>query len=354
MGWTVLYIAFGVVALWLLGEVLLQYKARLRWRLLAFAGFSCVVVGVLVYPSRALIGVGTLAFAAGQTLVTLSFRRGFSTGWALGGRPGASKRRKGSPAPDEPPLEFSEVTEGSGDPAHTAAGDGAGDRQGVPGAGEPPEPALYRPEPMPDEDTGGYGRYGDTRYGDPGRGEDAYAATAGAGYGYPGGDQGYADGQNGQGSQNGQGGHDGYAYAGYDDGYGSYAPGPAAAQAAWPGQEQGGYGYSGDGYQQGGGWSEPYPGGQEHGHGQGYAGTGEPYPGTGPYPGGPGPYGSGAAHDPYAGTYDTPPGGVWMPQQREGGGADRTDAPAADQQAYPYQAPPGYSSGGYDEQQYRY
>ncbi|MET7317817.1 hypothetical protein ABZX83_21070, partial [Streptomyces thermoviolaceus] len=31
MGWAVLYIAFGVVALWLLGEVLLQYKARLRW-----------------------------------------------------------------------------------------------------------------------------------------------------------------------------------------------------------------------------------------------------------------------------------------------------------------------------------
>ena len=48
MGWTVLYIAFGVVALWLLGEVLLQYKARLRWRLLAFAGFLCVVLGVLI------------------------------------------------------------------------------------------------------------------------------------------------------------------------------------------------------------------------------------------------------------------------------------------------------------------
>ncbi|CAM5566788.1 hypothetical protein SVIOM74S_02521 [Streptomyces violarus] len=29
MGWAVLYIAFGIVALWLLGEVLLQYKARL-------------------------------------------------------------------------------------------------------------------------------------------------------------------------------------------------------------------------------------------------------------------------------------------------------------------------------------
>ena len=39
MGYTVLYIAFGIVALWLLGEVLLQYKARLRWRVLAFCGF---------------------------------------------------------------------------------------------------------------------------------------------------------------------------------------------------------------------------------------------------------------------------------------------------------------------------
>lgn len=45
MGMTVLYIAFGFVALWLLAEVLMQYKARLRWRLLAFAGFVGVVAG---------------------------------------------------------------------------------------------------------------------------------------------------------------------------------------------------------------------------------------------------------------------------------------------------------------------
>ncbi|MEU2879610.1 hypothetical protein ABZ651_25840, partial [Streptomyces sp. NPDC007070] len=86
MGWTVLYIAFGVVALWLLGEVLLQYKARLRWRLLAFAGFLCVVVGVLM-PSVLVIALGTAAFAVGQTFVTLSFRRGFAAGWAVS-RPG--------------------------------------------------------------------------------------------------------------------------------------------------------------------------------------------------------------------------------------------------------------------------
>lgn len=100
MGWTVLYIAFGIVALWLLGEVLLQYKARLRWRLLAFAGFACVVVGVLM-PSVFVIAVGAIAFATGQTYVTLSFRRGFSTGWAIGGSPGESRRRR-SGAPGTP------------------------------------------------------------------------------------------------------------------------------------------------------------------------------------------------------------------------------------------------------------
>ena len=79
MGWTVLYVAFGIVALWLLGEVLLQYKARLRWRLVAFVGFLLVVIGV-VLPSVPVIAVGAAGFAVGQTFVTLSFRRGSSTG----------------------------------------------------------------------------------------------------------------------------------------------------------------------------------------------------------------------------------------------------------------------------------
>lgn len=97
MGWTVLYIAFGLVALWLLGEVLLQYKARLRWRLLAFAGFLGVVIGVLL-ASVPVIVFGTLAFATGQTFVTLSFRRGFSTGWAIGGSPGRAAGGAGAAA----------------------------------------------------------------------------------------------------------------------------------------------------------------------------------------------------------------------------------------------------------------
>ena len=62
MGWTVLYIACGIVALWLLAEVLIQYKARLRWRALAFVGFLTVVVGV-VLPSIVVIVLGAIAFA---------------------------------------------------------------------------------------------------------------------------------------------------------------------------------------------------------------------------------------------------------------------------------------------------
>ncbi|MEU5210737.1 hypothetical protein [Streptomyces sp. NPDC020742] len=94
MGWTILYIAFGLVAVWLLGEVLLQYKARLRWRLLAFAGFLAVVVGVVI-PSVIVIGLGLIAFAFGQTQVTLSFRKGFTTGWAIGGRGGENRAEGG-------------------------------------------------------------------------------------------------------------------------------------------------------------------------------------------------------------------------------------------------------------------
>ncbi|NJP68540.1 hypothetical protein HCJ92_20150, partial [Streptomyces sp. ventii] len=104
MGWTVLYLAFGLVALWLLGEVLLQYKARLRWRVLAFCGFLGVVFGVIIH-NVPVIALGAVAFATGQTLVTLSFRNGFSTGWSLGGKPGSSRRRRGmepmAPLPEE-------------------------------------------------------------------------------------------------------------------------------------------------------------------------------------------------------------------------------------------------------------
>ncbi|MER5180862.1 hypothetical protein ABT009_21225 [Streptomyces sp. NPDC002896] len=309
MGWTVLYIAFGIVALWLLGEVLLQYKARLRWRLLAFVGFLGVVLGVLM-PSVVVIGVGAAAFAVGQTYVTLSFRRGFSTGWALSGVPGVGKSRKGEPSRQEPTLEVTgleaeehaehgygyadtdadapapaQADEGAfayayaGDGTYQQPGDGTY-RQGGDGA------PVYEPQPMPD-DTGQYGVYG----------------------------------------------HPNSAYE------------PAASA-----QQNAGYGYDGYGQQQ-------Y---DAYGNQQQYAEYSDPYAATGTYGGQPQydaygqQYQGGYTQDPYAATAygtETPPGGVWVPQQRDG-----------DQQQYggelpPEQAYPQQDQGGYDtgyNQQYRY
>ncbi|GAA2805791.1 hypothetical protein [Streptomyces showdoensis] len=268
MGWTVLYIAFGVVALWLLGEVLLQYKARLRWRLLAFSGFLGVVLGVLL-PSVVVIIVGAVAFAVGQTYVTLSFRRGFSTGWALGGSPGASRRRRGGGrgAKEGPTLEVSDL---SYEPAEPAA-ESAFPEEAFP---EPEEVRaagatdVYEPQPMP-EDTGQYAVYG-------------------ASYEQQ---QPYAD-----------------SYAG---GY----------------EQQPGYDYGTGGQQQYAAYSDPYIGQQT------YQDAGQQYGGYQQQP----------YADPYAPsyTYDTPPGGVWVPQQRD----TEQPQPQQDQQGH-------YGYG--EDQQYRY
>ncbi|MFB6841112.1 hypothetical protein [Streptomyces sp. NPDC056361] len=285
MGWTVLYIAFGVVALWLLGEVLLQYKARLRWRVLAFCGFLGVVLGVLM-PSVAVIVVGAVAFAVGQTYVTLSFRRGFSTGWAIGGSPGASRRRRsGAPVQAGPTLEVTELSYGAedteygtadpaADTAHRPADDGA--------------TAVYEPEPMP-EDTGQYGVYdgGHNAADNYATGYDAYTP----GYEQP-------------------------AQAGYEQ--------PAYDQASY--QQQPAYDYGAAGQQQYATYSDPYIGPGTDG--QQYA----------PY-----------YADPYAPsyTYDTPPGGVWVPQQR-----DTEPDPNQPQPQAP--GPYGYEQHPDDRQQYRY
>ncbi|QNE77904.1 hypothetical protein F0344_27855 [Streptomyces finlayi] len=270
MGWTVLYIAFGIVALWLLGEVLLQYKARLRWRLLAFGGFLGVVIGVLI-PSVLVIALGAIAFATGQTYVTLSFRQGFSTGWAIGGSPGESRRRRGRaerPETREPVLQVSDLE-------YTA---------------EPEGPAaVYAPEPLPD-DTGQYGVYS----------ESAYAATGGGG------------------SRTEQGEAQYDAYAPYPD---HHQP----VQDAFTGQ---------DGYAtQGTPGQDTHAGQYDYGTGrQSYAAYSDPYIGTGTT-GGSAPYGSydsyGNGYDSYGGQQqyaepspqqygETPPGGVWVPHQREG------------------------------------
>lgn len=364
MGWTVLYIAFGVVALWLLGEVLLQYKARLRWRLLAFVGFLVVVLGVLI-PNVVVIGLGAAAFAVGQTYVTLSFRSGFSAGWAVAGRSGflarfGKKGRRGEEGEhQDPTLEVSdlEAAEGAyapgkgadadfGDFGHSPAG-GVGDDAYGTGAGTyqqgddfdrdydrddvftPARPlrpteagnaAVYEPQPLPD-DTGSYGVYSDA----------AFAAAAGQDQPYAGAgqDQSYA-----AAAQNGDQtyGYDGYT--GYD-------------------QQQ--YGYDASGQQQYAAYSDPYIG-------QGYGGTS--------YDSGydQQQYGSqGYGQDQYGngGYGETPASGVWVPQQRN------TDDPffggeLPPQQQYPYQDDDsgkgqgaadgnGQTQGnGFDEQQYRF
>ncbi|WP_326669315.1 hypothetical protein [Streptomyces canus] len=319
MGWTVLYIAFGIVALWLLGEVLLQYKARLRWRLLAFVGFLGVVLGVLM-PSVVVIGLGAIAFAVGQTYVTLSFRRGFEQGWAvnppaaLGGLTGGKKsRRERGPEVSDPEA---------GDAAH---GDEAGYDQGrpdtsgyghddydrddvfTPARSAAPTAAettsVYEPQPLPD-DTGSYGIYndssyaGDQSYASAGQTQDQYAtAAADQTYGYDG-------------------------YSGYD-------------------QQQ--YGYDQAGQQQYAAYSDPYIGTQTYGAGSYDASYGGQQQFTQ------------QGYDQYGGTYggETPAGGVWVPQQR-------TDEPYGgelpqEQGYYPDNDGQGQQNQGqgYDEQ-YRF
>lgn len=291
MGWTVLYIAFGIVALWLLGEVLLQYKARLRWRVLAFVGFLGVVVGVLI-ASVVVIGLGAIAFAVGQTYVTLSFRRGFAEGWAVrrmdeGDGP-LAKRRRGKGDDENPDPEAdgpdASVTAGYADAAFDgygqqkdpfaergSYGDDDLDRDDVftpaarsaqPGAAE--STAVYEPQPMPD-DTSSYGIYSDTAYAAAtGQPQDQYATTAQGGA-----DQGY--------------GYDGYA--GYN-------------------QQQ--YGYDTTGEQQYAAYSDPYIGTQTYGGGSYDAGYGQQQYGQQGY--GQDQYGTG-------GYGETPAGGVWVPQQ---------------------------------------
>ncbi|GAA4814529.1 hypothetical protein [Streptomyces ziwulingensis] len=330
MGWAVLYIAFGVVALWLLGEVLLQYKARLRWRLLAFGGFLCVVVGVLI-PSVLVIALGAAAFAVGQTYVTLSFRRGFAAGWAVqapAGLPG-SKRRRPERNSREPSLEVSGLEPAdTGEHAVYAPDDVASYDQGRGGHDDPdrddvftparpaasPEvahPAVYQPLPMPDE-TGSYGTYDIATYGQDQHTPAPQPADASYAYDHPGyGQQGYGYDSTGQ-----------QSYAAYSDPYiGTHTYGGATSYDS-------GYDTSGQqGY-----------GGQEYGQ-QGYP---QDQYGTGGYGG------------------ETPAGGVWVPQQRSADDSYGGELPP--EQPYPYQGDGHHQGGGqgghggqgYDEQQYRY
>ncbi|MGW6983345.1 hypothetical protein ACWGE1_28570 [Streptomyces sp. NPDC054932] len=290
MGMTVLYIAFGFVALWLLAEVLMQYKARLRWRLLAFAGFLGVVAGVIL-PSVPVIGAGAAAFAVGQTLVTLSFRKGFVAGWALrrGGEPvrqqqQTRRRRAAGATKPEPALEVTAL--------EYEGGEGAADERSFQA---PPPAAVYSPEPVP-EDTGSYGIQSFAPAPDA-------AQTAAFASPFTTAEQ------------------DAHQYAAYYDQ-----------------QNQGGYDYSGG-----------YPTGDQQ---QVYAAYSDPYIGTGGGVAPPQPY----DYTPYADygqqqySTDTPPGGVWVPQQRSTDGAGQ--AYPVDEQGQPPQQYPYPQQGGYE--QYRY
>ncbi|MFF1413236.1 hypothetical protein ACFVX6_26275 [Streptomyces sp. NPDC058289] len=299
MGMTVLYIAFGFVALWLLAEVLMQYKARLRWRLLAFAGFVGVVAGV-VLPSVLVIGAGAVAFAIGQTLVTLSFRKGFVSGWSLRrGKapepelPQGRRRRAGAGARPEPSLEVTALEYGP-DPAEDEDSD---EEVGAFTAGAVRQQVQGFYPAQPPADAGSYGAPGETS---------AFASPFTP----------FVPAE-----------QDAHQYAAY------YDP-----------QTQGGYDYT-TGY--------PVPGEQ-----QVYAAYSDPYIGTGgavapqqPY-GYEAPYG-GYAPDPYATgqqeqySMDTPPGGVWVPQQRDVNQPYPAEEPQ--QQPYPY---PYQGTGEYE--QYRY
>ncbi|MGR4883615.1 hypothetical protein ACIPUC_29955 [Streptomyces sp. LARHCF249] len=309
MGMTVLYIAFGFVALWLLAEVLMQYKARLRWRLLAFTGFLGVVAGV-VLPSVPVIGAGAAAFALGQTLVTLSFRKGFEAGWALrrGGEPvrQSGRRRSGGPRP-EPALQVTGLEYEGAD----GAVDGAPDEREVRGSERQFQAAdeVYNPQPMP-EDTGSYGIQSFAPAHDAGQ-------TAAFAPPFTTAEQ------------------DAHQYAAYYDPAGQGGGGGA------------GYDYSG-GYQTGeqqqvyAAYSDPYIG----------TGGGLGQPGAYDYPNDPN-YAGYSAYPAYPDygqqqySMDTPPGGVWVPQQR-----DVAQPYPADEQAEPPQQYPYPQQGEYE--QYRY
>lgn len=380
LAWLALYAMFGLVALWLLWEVLMQYKAPLRWRALAFVGFLCVVLGVLM-PSVVVIGLGVVVFALGQVKVTLSYRSGYSGGWAM--------NRRGE---DE---DYGGGYEAQGYEAqgYDAQGydQGAYDgRQAPPPPERPAAYPAYEPESVPpaaQEQTSQFSPFGD---------DQALAGAAPGQQTYAGGYDAYGNGSNGAGYDSGS-----YATtSAYDSGSyattSAYDTGSHATTSAYDtgshgttsGYEPGGYATNGAGTGGYGQDQQIYPDtggyGTEHQY-AGYdapapapgAGYADPYSGTeyaAPAPpqyydstqGGGQQYDTGGAGYPgyeqqqygqqYSEGYDTgqqPAYGqeaygtagdsVWMPQQRD---ADPlgTEDPYAQQQGYP----------GYEQQQYRY
>ncbi len=244
-----------------------------------------MVVGTAL-PSVVVIGLGIAAFAVGQTFVTLSVRSGFTAGWALGGGPGSSRRRRGaSPGPDTASLEVSDLR--THDPADT-----------------PAEGTAMVPDPVDDYGQQGYGDQEPAVWGDPGGQE--------TGYGYLG--------QDPYGPYGPYGG-----YGGYEEETSVFAPAPDQP----PAHGDGGHGHYG-GYQQYAGYQDHTPVGGPAGYPD-HSGHQDPADHTGyqdqagyqqyqdPYAGYGGRYGDGYGYpqQPYQpGVPETPPGGVWVPQQR--------------------------------------
>ena len=267
------------------------------------------------------IGLGAVGFAVGQTYVTLSFRRGFEAGWAVRRAPARARTAPGPPRPARSggaanPTVRTRLRRSSdlestaagtypqgGDPLDVDRDDDVFVRpQSTPST--PSAAAVYSPEPLPD-DTGTYGVYRD---------DNTYAGAP---------DQPYATAD--QSAQD-----EAFAYYGYD-------------------QQQ--YGYDPN-QQQYAAYSDPYIGTQtydatasyDQSYGQqryGQQGYGQDQYGNGGY------------------GCETPPGGVWVPQQRN---TDDSFDPfgsglPADQQD-PQQGngngQNGNGQNGYDEQQYRF
>lgn len=184
IGLALLYAAFAVVALWLLGELLLQHRAPAHWRALALLGFLGLVAGVH-QGSAMIVGGGVLAFGAGQGLVTRSVKRGEGPHWSLRGRDGALPGPLGRvplldrvfPAAERPEPDGSDPVDRVGAigsvedaPEPVLAGPGAGPElelelvESQPAAGQPyggqpyPEQAYAGQAPGTEQAGGPYGQ----------------------------------------------------------------------------------------------------------------------------------------------------------------------------------------------------
>ncbi|MFC1443896.1 hypothetical protein ABUW04_37235 [Streptacidiphilus sp. N1-10] len=176
IGLAVLYAAFALVALWLLGELLLQHRAAPHWRVLALVGFLALVAGV-AQGSLPLIGGGVVAFGAGQYLVTRSVKTGAGSHWSLRSPDGSL------PGPlAGVPLLASVFPAGEPAPVGDADGRGEAVRVGEVGPIEEAPPTIaYDPAVFEQEAAGEdpqqlpYPEYAGTPYGEAPYAEPQYA-----------------------------------------------------------------------------------------------------------------------------------------------------------------------------------